>query len=58
MFCRHDDANIVARFLKEERHTRCVNTEFHGESSGVFGFSIYRAHNSVFTISTTIIFVP
>jgi hypothetical protein len=30
--------------------TRAVDTEFHAESKGIFGISIYRAHNYVLTI--------
>ena len=32
-------------------------SEIHGESTGVFRFSIYRAHKSVLTIGAAIIFV-
>ena len=40
-----------------ERETKRVSREFDGQSTGVFGFSIYRAHKSVLTIDAAIIFV-
>ena len=27
-----------------KRETKCVDTEFYGESTGAFGFSIYTVH--------------
>ena len=46
-------------FLKKisYRHLLWKESEFHGKSTGVFGFSIYRAHKSVLTIGAAIIFV-
>ena len=46
-------------FLKKLycRHLLWKESEFLGKSTGVFGFSIYRAHNSVLTIGAAIIFV-
>ena len=46
-------------FLKKiyYRHLLWKESEFHGKSTGVFGFSIYRAHKSELTIGPAIIFV-
>ena len=43
---------MINLFLKKiyYRHLQWKESEFHGESTGVFGFSIYRAHKSVLTI--------
>ena len=52
MFCDHGDANIVARFLNEKGKLSVLTQNFKlHESTGVYGFSIHRANNSVFTIS-------
>ena len=47
-------------FLKKiyYRHLLWKESEFYGESTGVFRFSIYRAHKSVLTIGAPIIFRP
>ena len=51
--------SVINLFLKRiyYRHLLWKESEFHGESTGVFGFSIYRAHKSVLTIGAVIIFV-
>ena len=51
---------MINLFLKKiyYRHLLWKGSEFHGESTGIFGFSIYRAHKSVLTIGASIIFVP
>ena len=56
-FLWYGHANNLARLFEWERETKCVSTEFYSESTGVFGFSIYRAHKSVLTIGAVIIFV-
>ena len=51
--------SVINLFLKKiyYRHLLWKESEFHGEWTGVFGFSIYRAHKSVLTIGAVIIFV-
>ena len=51
--------SVINLFLKKiyYRHLLWKGSEFYGDSTGVFGFSIYRAHKSVLTIGGSIIFV-
>ena len=56
-FLWYGHANNLARLSEWERETRRVSREFDDQSTGVFGFSIYRAHKSVLTIGAAIIFV-
>ena len=51
--------SVINLFLKKiyYRHLLWKESEFHGEWTGAFGFSIYRAHKSVLTIGAAIIFV-
>ena len=51
--------SAINLFLKKIyfRHLLWKESEFYGESTGVFRFSIYRAHKSVLTIGAPIIFV-
>ena len=51
--------SVINLFLKKiyYRHLQCKESEFYSKSTGVFGFSIYRAHKSVLTIGAVIIFV-
>ena len=51
--------SVINLFLKKiyYRHLLWKESEFHGEWTDVFGFSIYRAHKSVLTIGAVIIFV-
>ena len=54
MFCDMTRRICLPGFLMRNE-TKCINTEFHAESTGVFGFSIYSsAHNSAFTIGSTV----